>query len=131
MKTFKLDPHLIIMTLSLPAGSNEQLRLGDLVGLKAIPVLGAYKGVKERSYMMVCHNNDDIELRIDRAITYGRLYNQESILYSDQYRNTWLIDCNTAERTNIGTLQETSMDVALHGGNYTYVPQTQSYWIAQ
>jgi len=92
---------------------------------------GVYQGTTEPAYLInLITEVLQREQQIDNLITLGQLHQQECILYSDEYRETWLIDCMTSERTNIGKLKQVAKREALSSDNHTFDPSTNTYWIA-
>ena len=64
---------------------------------------GVYKGVKEMSFLALIHNDSDREEILELA----KLYNQDCVLYCDEYRNASTIDVsNTHGNTNLGKFKE-------------------------
>lgn len=63
--------------------------------------VGVYKGQHENSYLVVINHDYEIDL----LTTLGSKYSQESILFSDQDRNTRLYFCATADTVDLGVLR--------------------------
>jgi hypothetical protein len=71
------------------------------------------------------------KLTVKDMTELGRLFEQESILYQDNEGIAWLIYCGTGERVKLGKLTMVSKSEARTQDAYTYVIESNSYWIAK
>jgi len=112
--------------------TNDKLKgLGFVRGWVYKPVKqveGVYKGRVEDSFLIILDNPEEIHNDMARVMLLAEGCGQETVLYSDDKRNTWLIDVNTKERTPMGKLTEVTKEQALAQDSYTYIPYTKNYW---
>lgn len=127
MKLFKLDKPICIFALNRFSTTDDIQIIKEWWPEKAfIPSMGYYKGELENSYILAI-DPTNIENEVFRIQIMALMYGQESILYSDQYRNSWLIDCKTNKRHSVGKLQRADKNEALQSNCYTELDG--SYWI--
>lgn len=125
MKLQKLNQPIAILALD---GAHSEAWLRGFFGIKPLPMIGCYKGEKEQSFMIVFHQDVNQDKIRRRARLAGEYCGQESVLYSDEHRNTLLIDCKTGNSSRIGKLKEISQAKAKECENYTYNPANDTYW---
>lgn len=125
MRTNTYTP-IIILAANLPTPAEDKQAISKLVG-KAYDkpaLVGSYKGVTEDSYIVDCHL-----ISIDKACHWGLEHNQETILFLDNQRNAFLVDCKTAKPKPIGEFVGVSKQQAMAGDSWTYNPDTSQYYI--
>lgn len=95
-------------------------------GIEYKTMQGVYKGVSERSILVLnTQDNFDVVLKLTS------FHNQESILISDENRDTQLLFLKTGQVESIGKLTEVSESEAKRHDAYTYDPIMEMYWIAK
>lgn len=125
MKKFKLARPLVILA---SADTNAAQVIEDCLGHKATKVIGHYKGITEYAFMVLFGEGEDIELMLASAVQLGRAMDQDCILYSDAYRNTFTIDCVTSKATPVGRLTQIQAEVITTLESFTFCPWNSSYW---
>lgn len=93
-------------------------------GISYKEVEGVYKGARENSYIA---SEDYLSV----ILPILKQFNQECYLFSDQFRETWYVNCNTGEETYLGQLQAVSKQEAEKCDSYTFNPEDNTYWIAK
>lgn len=88
-------------------------------------IKGFYKGVEEKSFVVIVKDAADFETVKDFAF---KTFQQESILHSDANRFTKLIYGNGSEEV-LGKFTQVPESVALKQESYTYSEQTSEYFI--
>jgi len=119
----QLTPPIVILALNLDTIEKELKLINDW-GFKAKSVKGFYKGRGENSYVLEINDYNHLKIAETLATSNG----QECILYSDDFRKTWLIYTN-GERKYLGILHSVSEQEALKYDGYTFDHSTSSYWI--
>ena len=108
----------------------DLLKKADIPLSKVQPVRGTFKGIQEKSFMLV----DPTDQESFKVIGLAFDHLQESILHLDNQRlaTFWNIDAvgNVSERV-AGRFIGTSPGVARQRGSYTYNPLTTTYYIIQ
>lgn len=89
-------------------------------------VQGCYKGVKEKSYVVVPKNE---ERALEDLINLSETYGQECILYRDSTGRAWL--CGKGGRDLIGMFSQVPRSVAIGSDNYTYDIENNGYYIVE
>lgn len=112
------------------ADSNEKshrstiLALNSL-GIETTEVLGVYKGSSEKSIMVALN-----DYTMDNVLTIAKLFNQESILISDNFKAS-LIFLDGGNNIVLGQLTEVSEIEAKSNDSHTYIPSTNTYIVAK
>lgn len=87
-------------------------------------VSGCYKGVSELSVIVdASHETLVKRLCVD--------FKQDSYLFSDSDRTSFLRYTDDRPDQYIGTLTPTTMEIALRSYGYTYDSMSQTYWVTQ
>ena len=91
-------------------------------------VEGMYKGTKEQSLMVFTSG----EYSFNQCVTLAKFFNQETILMRDNQNQAQLLFLdNSRPPERLGKLTEVSQELAEQNENYTYVPNTNKYFITQ
>jgi hypothetical protein len=127
MRQITETPKIVILSAELSTETeffnllrtNRLLNMIRDINLPFGVVEGYYKGVKENSVLVEIKNELDVETLLD----FAKNFNQESILYSDENRESCLYICdNGLENPEmIGKLQAVSELEAKKLDSYTYV----------
>lgn len=117
---------MMILALNL---KNQEIETDALInaGLAFKDLTGSYKGVKERSYLVLTHNNTAYQA----ALNLARRCEQESVLLLDEERNAKLMYLNDMYQIDIGVLTPVSKDEALEQDAWTYAPDLNQYYICK
>ena len=94
-------------------------------GLAFTEVVGSYKGLNEKSFLVVL-NDIDKDYAFVRSLAESA--QQESILFRDNENNARLDFLTGDHGYNLGQLVEVSKNEAMTLDNYTYVPSTNKYF---
>lgn len=95
-------------------------------------IQGHYNGSSEPAYIIsLATHLIERERQILELLSLGRKHSQECILYSDEYRDTWLIDCKTSTRTPIGKLSQITEQQTKQLNSFTVDRSNNTYWAAQ
>ena len=92
----------------------------DNIGHKVVK--GVYNGDSELSIIVD-------QKHVDHILRLAKTYNQESILFSDQSRNSELVYIKTGKREPLGILTNVKQDYAIAQGSYTFDSLTGQYWV--
>jgi hypothetical protein len=108
----------------------RQLRQARLITFKC---LGSYKGQTESSVMVpLTFGRDGFKpVNLEDMVHLAQQFDQESILYQDNEGIAWLIYCATGEMIKLGKLTMVSEVEAKAQDAYTYVVESNSYWITK
>jgi hypothetical protein len=111
---------------------NEQRTLSlienlDKTGLKYVQCLGCYKGIQEKSFMIMHPLLNGYWL--NHFKTLARAYNQESLLYRDSNGLYSLEYSNSLKSEIIGTEKIIDENQIKNHDNYTYIRDTNTYFI--
>ena len=112
------------------ADSNEKSHRSTILalnglGIETTEVLGVYKGSSEKSIMVALN-----DYTMDNVLTIAKLFNQESILISDNFKAS-LIFLDGGNNIVLGQLNEVSETEAKSNDSYTYIPSTNTYIVAK
>jgi hypothetical protein len=99
--------------------------LNDL-GIDTIEAVGSYKGESEKS-IVVSYN----DYSYDQVTALAKLYNQESILMVSNKSHAHLLFMNPLSTMELGTMKEVSKEYAMTKEAYTFVPSTNTYFLAE
>lgn len=110
------------------ADSNEKSHRSTILalnglGIETTEVLGVYKGSSEKSIMVTLN-----DYTMDNVLTIAKLFNQESILISDNKAYLLYLE---GETVSLGGLVEVSEIEAKSNDSYTYIPSTNTYIVAK
>jgi len=89
-------------------------------------VQGCYKGVKEKSYVVVPKSK---ETALEDLINLSETYGQECILYRDSAGRAWL--CSKGGRDLIGMFSQVPRSVAIRSDSYTHDIENNGYYIVE
>lgn len=127
MRHIEQTPKIVILSAELSTETEffNQLRTDRLINMIRdlnLPfgvVEGYYKGNKENSVLVQVKNELDVETLLD----FAKNFKQESILYSDENRESCLYFCESGleKPEMIGKLQAVGELDAKAQDNYTYV----------
>jgi len=134
MKTQNLKLPIVIMAFSMFDDLIDDCAYAyhALPGYELKQVLGCFNGHQEAAYMITLSRDQiDREAQLSELVQSGKFHGQDCILYSDEYRATELIDCETGEITEIGTLVQIPEEEAKTCHGYTLEPETSTYWTAK
>ena len=116
-----------IVILAVNTGTYE----GDIKAIQEyipnydrLAVHGVYQGQHELSYIIEVDGN----LHVIQEL--ANKHNQECILYLDNQREAYLIFPDNSEEY-IGSFKSASESYAKEQDNYTYNPQTDTYYIVE
>jgi len=115
---------IVILALNIDTPEKE-LKLIQDWGFKAKHVVGYYNGQGENNYILEVPYLEDLSL----AKALADSYDQECILYSDDFRRTKII-YSTGDTKDIGILQNVPKTEIRSGEPYTYDSLT-GYWITR
>lgn len=112
------------------ADSNEKSHRSTILalnglGIETTEVLGVYKGSSEKSIMVALN-----DYTMDNVLTIAKLFNQESILISDNFKAS-LIFLDGGNNIVLGQLTEVSEIEAKSNDSHTYIPSTNTYIVAK
>lgn len=93
-------------------------------GIKALLVIGSYKGVVEQSFCVEARTKVDV----DYIKMLCAMFNQESFLVVNNNRQASLYFLQSKEVTPIGMFQSVGKDIATKLEAWTYVPHTDTYF---
>jgi len=96
------------------------------LNLSAKPVVGAYQGTREESFVVAVPD----ETSLVRATALATLFDQEGVLYIDQDRRATLLYLATGERVDLGRFRAITRAEAEHADAYTFDPLTDTYYRA-
>lgn len=94
-------------------------------GLPYKTVEGCYKGDRELSFLVVIDNNEWVSILRE----VGTVLGQESILWVDEEREAFLLECGGSYRdAHIGKFERVSPDKAETLDGWTYDSAADQYW---
>jgi len=134
MKIQNLKLPIVIMAFNMHSDLIDDMAYAyhALPGYELKQVLGCFAGHQEAAYMITLSRDQiDREAQLSELVQSGKFHGQDCILYSDEYRATELIDCETGDITEIGTLVEVTEEEAKACQGYTFEPLTSTYWTAK
>lgn len=114
--------------IALPFGVHAE----EVIDYSFKPVGGKYRGQREVSYLVpleLCSRARGRQIEALRST--GHRFEQESILYVDEYRTCYLIRCVDGHADVIGKWTNVRKDEAERADGYTYDPQTLTYWVVK
>lgn len=107
---------------------NELIDELNRAGLRWKELQGCYKGIPERSFLIV----DSHSIVEGMVLEYASKYSQESYLKVDaDCRTAWLVLWQNNTRVKLGKFDEVSKAVALAASAYTFDPSTKRYYLAK
>ena len=118
---------IVILAVNKPTEIEDQYQLTKLIGKPYTrPALtGCYKGETERSYIV------PMSVGLDNILSFARDHRQETVLYLDNQREAFLIDCQTEEDFHIGTFKGVQRERALACEGWTLNNETNQYYIVE
>ena len=116
----------IILALNL---KNQEIEIEALLdaGLVFKALTGSYKGVQERSYLVLTHTDEAYRA----ALNLAKECNQESVLLLDEDRNAKLMYLDDMHQIEIGVLTPVSKDEALKQDAWTYAHDLNQFYICK
>jgi len=123
MKVESCKPHVAFMSCIPDDERSLESNLRQ-TGLKFVKGLGCYQGVQENSYMIVLSTEMHVATsKLNQVMRLGRMYGQESILYCDPDRTSYLMYCDESSAPKLGTLKAVGLipdgdDWSFFGGSY-------------
>ena len=97
----------------------------EALGLPYKAVLGMFEGTKEQSFVVVIKDHNQLFILSDLA----EKYNQDSILYRNEYEDTYLLDGFNMKY--IGKFVQVPEYVAKRKPTYTHDMTNNSYYITE
>ena len=96
-------------------------------GLDHIEVIGSYKGVVEAAFLVLTPdkvNREDVQ-------ELAKIYHQESVLHQNSVGECFLRFSYKDTAEHLGKLEQVSQAEARAGEAFTYLPQSDTYWVAK
>jgi len=123
---FQPKKPMMILALNL---KNKEIETDALLdaGLVFKDLTGSYKGVQERSYLVLTHT----DTAFNAALKLAQKTEQESVLILDEDRNAKLMYLNDMHQIEIGKLTPVSQDEALKQDAWTFSHDLNQYYICK
>ena len=99
----------------------------DLHSYKYIEVIGSYKGMIEKSFMV---DMDEL-IKVGSLKTLARIFKQDSILFVNSRKKAVLVHTDmTKDSIYLGDMNEVDESIAKTKVSYTYIPSINKYFVA-
>lgn len=116
---------LVILAINTDSYGNDIKAIQEFIpNYNRLAVHGVYKGDKELSYIIEVDDN------LDTIQALSNKHKQECVLYLDNQREAYLIYPD-GSKEYIGSFVSASKALAIQQDNYTYNPETDTYYIVR